>query len=366
MALAQRGSCLRPRYASLLALVTVTFFLSTPNVLAQQNNWSLEGCMAVLPNVPTPPSTPITASTQIIQSCVDTCANQNITYALLSGQTCACLSSDAVIRTLLAVNVAECNLKCDGELPCGNPVSGRYSVYNTGKGFGTGAGTSTSAPLPSSSPAVGSSTPQPPPQANGGTITTSGKVTAPSSRNVATIVASSISAAVVVACLVAFLCYRYRKRRSLHHLPRLEAGTTDGKAGGLIRSASKRSAKALKAGVVPATTTIETLQSGLNGAGIVVKGNGLNAILPRTPNMIYSVITAHNPISSDEIELRTDDVVAVQRHFEDGWGVGTNVSTGQVGVFPLGCLVSEDAWVEKGFALPSRAASAGSTTSLRP
>lgn len=75
--------------------------------------------------------------------------------------------------------------------------------------------------------------------------------------------------------------------------------------------------------------------------------------------MIYSVVTGHDPQADDEVRLKQDDVVAVQKHYNDGWGIGMNVSSGEAGVFPLGCLVSEDEWAKKGFQVPSRTESLG-------
>lgn len=64
-------------------------------------------------------------------------------------------------------------------------------------------------------------------------------------------------------------------------------------------------------------------------------------ILPRTPNLIYSVSLPFTPNRDDELALGKQHVVVLTEIYSDGWAIGTNVTTGATGVLPLVCLISE-------------------------
>ncbi|RKO97401.1 hypothetical protein CXG81DRAFT_18973 [Caulochytrium protostelioides] len=80
-------------------------------------------------------------------------------------------------------------------------------------------------------------------------------------------------------------------------------------------------------------------------------------LLPRTPNMIYSVVTPHSVTHDphgDMLRLREDDVVHVQSVYADGWAFGTSVTSGESGMFPLATLVGDDRYSGKNMVVPAR------------
>lgn len=52
-------------------------------------------------------------------------------------------------------------------------------------------------------------------------------------------------------------------------------------------------------------------------------------------NEALSAWADYEPQNSDEIALRKGEFVATQSHYWDGWAFGTNLMTGQQGIFPL-------------------------------
>lgn len=51
-------------------------------------------------------------------------------------------------------------------------------------------------------------------------------------------------------------------------------------------------------------------------------------------------IEAYNPVLDDEIRLAPGDIITIDEEFDDGWAVGRNESTGEIGAFPVACLVT--------------------------
>jgi hypothetical protein len=41
----------------------------------------------------------------------------------------------------------------------------------------------------------------------------------------------------------------------------------------------------------------------------------------------------------DEVRMDVGHLVEVHEIFDDGWALGTNLTTGQQGAFPMGCMV---------------------------
>ena len=60
--------------------------------------------------------------------------------------------------------------------------------------------------------------------------------------------------------------------------------------------------------------------------------------LEKTPNMIYTVMTGYIKRREDELELRYDDVVQVQRVMGE-WAYSANMKTGERGLHPLNCFL---------------------------
>ncbi|KAJ3272117.1 hypothetical protein HK104_004549 [Borealophlyctis nickersoniae] len=199
--------------------------------------------------------------------------------------------------------------------------------------------------------------------------------------NRAGLIGGLVAVGVVVLGVTAFVVRRYKKSKSLHALPRLDPAGNDktlagfhysiGADGARGRSSERLVGEGSGAGaaggaVAAGSKLARSLSRGRKRAGSASAGGPggsgsvssdaylLPGLLPRTPNMIYSVVTRHSPNRADEIPLHPDQVVAVRHHFADGWGVGTNVTTGATGAFPLGCLVSDDRWAKNGFTVPER------------
>lgn len=47
-------------------------------------------------------------------------------------------------------------------------------------------------------------------------------------------------------------------------------------------------------------------------------------------------------VSQDEIKVKPRDIIQIMEWFDDNWAAGTNISTGQTGVFPLSALVNDN------------------------
>ncbi|KAI8911674.1 hypothetical protein EDD86DRAFT_274694 [Gorgonomyces haynaldii] len=61
---------------------------------------------------------------------------------------------------------------------------------------------------------------------------------------------------------------------------------------------------------------------------------------PLEKDDVYTTIVVQEyvPTESDEMHLHPGDTVQVYQVFEDGWGIGRNISTGANGLFPVVCL----------------------------
>ncbi|KAI8831554.1 hypothetical protein BC829DRAFT_494497 [Chytridium lagenaria] len=71
-------------------------------------------------------------------------------------------------------------------------------------------------------------------------------------------------------------------------------------------------------------------------AGVSGAGAGAGADKHETK---YKVLHDYESNLPDEIELRAGDYVDVHATYDDGWGRGTNLSTGKTGVFPMQCFL---------------------------
>ncbi|ORY47504.1 hypothetical protein LY90DRAFT_508993 [Neocallimastix californiae] len=52
----------------------------------------------------------------------------------------------------------------------------------------------------------------------------------------------------------------------------------------------------------------------------------------------YEIIINYDQILNDEVSVKVGDVFEIERIFEDGWCVGTNLSTSKWGAIPVNCL----------------------------
>jgi hypothetical protein len=62
-------------------------------------------------------------------------------------------------------------------------------------------------------------------------------------------------------------------------------------------------------------------------------------IRPRKKDIVaFKVIQSHSPRLDDEIQLNMGDIVVLKEKFDDGWAIGTNITTNSEGNFPFNCL----------------------------
>lgn len=61
-------------------------------------------------------------------------------------------------------------------------------------------------------------------------------------------------------------------------------------------------------------------------------------LISKLDNEFHTVIHQYNPSQPDELSLRKNDIIVSTVAFDDGWGVGVNITTGQKGAFPLICV----------------------------
>ncbi|KAJ3169964.1 hypothetical protein HDU88_000606 [Geranomyces variabilis] len=54
------------------------------------------------------------------------------------------------------------------------------------------------------------------------------------------------------------------------------------------------------------------------------------------------VAEAYDAQLSDELTLVVGDIISIDEEYDDGWGLGRNESTGQIGAFPTSCLEALD------------------------
>ncbi|KAJ3091743.1 Leucine-zipper-like transcriptional regulator 1 [Quaeritorhiza haematococci] len=81
-----------------------------------------------------------------------------------------------------------------------------------------------------------------------------------------------------------------------------------------------------------------------------------------------TVIEPYKPAQNDEIELRVGDTIAISTIYSDGWAHGMNITTTQIGAFPIVCLEGMASEYHQGkqhpeFANPLDALSAGAYAS---
>ncbi|KAJ3089323.1 hypothetical protein HK102_006648 [Quaeritorhiza haematococci] len=344
---------LRPLNTSSLLLSGILLVVS---LLPAATAWTLEGCYTFFPEKPlpqiaqtaAPPNTTVSTVADCVTKCYPTTSTTPFTsFALIEGKICRCVSESSFKADFYAVNVVECLDKCSDGLPCGNINARRFSAYKFNQTDEATIGTST----PSTASPTSSSTSSPSSSiSRSGTATATPPVGTPniielpgrtpdndtfssgagmSTQTRAWIIVGSLVGAVILLALGAVIYNRVkRKKEPVHTLPRLSS-----------------SSAAVSAAAGAASGTGGTESSSL----FLIPG-----VLPRTPNMIYSVIRPFNPsatpstsTSTDEIKLQRDEVVNIREVFSDGWAVGTNVSTGESGIFPLGCLVSDQGWATK-------------------
>ncbi|KAJ3045062.1 hypothetical protein HDV00_011787 [Rhizophlyctis rosea] len=327
---------------------TVSLFLLATLVPLAQAQWSLLGCYGqIFGNNDWGTTVSVSGTPIKAFDCVSACTNNRASYVLIRGQECHCRDASEFSDNFVAVNPAECRIQCADGLPCGDTVSPRASVYNiTGTAlaspspFPTSSSTSTtltstsqSATASAAASSSASSTPH-----TGGSTTSVGSVggTTTSSVNRSALIGGLVGGLVALSLAAFLILNRWRKSRRLRATPHLEA----------------MSSKAFLGGAGGSAAAAQLL------AGDPQDPYLLPNVLPRTPNMIYSVVTPHAPPSSakDEIPLLPEEVVAVRGYFKDGWAVGTNVNTGATGAFPLGCLVGDEKFRKKSgaFTAPQR------------
>ncbi|KAJ3119822.1 Sorbin and SH3 domain-containing protein 2, partial [Physocladia obscura] len=87
------------------------------------------------------------------------------------------------------------------------------------------------------------------------------------------------------------------------------------------------------------TSSIFGSQNDSNGNIYSVYAESNNGTAKKDPNS-DRVVFNYVPERPDEISLTIGDEVILSQKFDDGWGIGRNISTGREGNFPLDCLAS--------------------------
>lgn len=268
------------------------------------HSYSLLGCFTpsdkdlTLP----PPMLSLSVGSLSVQTCAETCESQtNASLVLMQAAVCTCYTppGDSLSGTWDRVNPVECSQLCSNGLPCGETVHARYSVYQVD----ASTRNITLPPLPSgNATTTGSANPSGNP-----TIVTNADIGSGNGTDVKKILLIAGICLGILAFLVilAIGLYLFRKAQRSRKLPGPEW---------MLASSSY---------LIP-------------------------GLLPATPNNIYSVITPFMPLKPDEMVLKTDHVVTVRDSYADQWAFGHNVTTGERGLFPLMCLISDEKWLKAG------------------
>ena len=277
-----------------------------------------------------------------VQGCEDRCssstppADRNSTVFLMQVTDCFCYKFNWTLRAQDSlwsqVNPVECSVKCPADgLPCGEAVHKRYSMYTVGVG--------SSIVFPAIDATQNSTKPESTTSASPkGPQVTNANIGTGNGQDVYKILAVS---GIVLGC-IAFLVllgvfiYYIRKAKSLNKLPQPPV------AASLTPNLDDPKNK----------LPLPLLESERRSSLFLIP-----SVLPVTPNQIYSVVTPYMPYKKDEVRLKADHVVCLRQAYEDQWALGSNVTTGESGVFPLACLVSDESWLKAGIQFPPRTAS---------
>ncbi|KAG2198474.1 hypothetical protein INT47_004461, partial [Mucor saturninus] len=79
------------------------------------------------------------------------------------------------------------------------------------------------------------------------------------------------------------------------------------------------------------------LQPTANNSKLQITSDFSTTIIPPKEEF-YVVIHPYPSQLPDELELKTGDIICLAMHFDDGWALGFNVTTGLKGAFPLVCI----------------------------
>ncbi|KAI8851139.1 hypothetical protein BC829DRAFT_387431 [Chytridium lagenaria] len=93
-------------------------------------------------------------------------------------------------------------------------------------------------------------------------------------------------------------------------------------------------------------TAADVVKVVLQNEGVVSEAGALPPGYDKVVGSLHKVVLEYTPTFEDELYLNIDDEVVLNHLFEDGWGRGTNLTTGKNGVFPVMCI-SEKALSDK-------------------
>lgn len=79
------------------------------------------------------------------------------------------------------------------------------------------------------------------------------------------------------------------------------------------------------------------LQPTANNSKLKITSDFSTTIIPPKEEF-YVVIHPYPSQLADELELKIGDIICLAMHFDDGWALGFNVTTGLKGAFPLVCI----------------------------
>lgn len=225
--------------------------------------------------------------------------------AITGGSECFCLNRTTdFLNHFYVEDVAQCPNRCSDGLSCGGQINARFSIYALIKK--SDIKIEQSPTVKKNPPAIPS--PVVKNVADGAVDFTKGQEA----------LWFLIGGATIAVAVLSALLYVFLKRRGaqnkLQTLPRLQP-----------RGQTPTSARSHSSLILGSVDEIYLLPN----------------TLPATPNLIYNVVSRYISRNGDEINLNQDDVVAIKQSFKDRWALGTNISTGISGFFPMDCLVDK-------------------------
>ena len=231
------------------------------------------------------------AAVQTVQGCVDTCGVLSKGIAGLFGGICTCLTDESSIPRIFKNSTIECSGKCIDSLPCGSFPSNdeAFSLYilnpdeikvNSTRSRGVTR-----------------------PTAEAGTTDTVeyANIGAGDRSRIGWIVGISLAIVALFAAIALFIYWRKKRTES-----------------------QKK-------------TTLPRLETVVSDDIFLIPG-----LLPKTPNMIYSVLKPYNARYYGELTVMEGDMIIIKKWFRDEWAQGIVVSTSESGLFPLAILINED------------------------
>ncbi|KAI9100384.1 hypothetical protein DFS34DRAFT_702535 [Phlyctochytrium arcticum] len=138
----------------------------------------------------------------------------------------------------------------------------------------------------------------------------------------------------------------------VNNLPWIASGAALG-----AMSSSTSAAEPPKSDIEPGPNRLGTViradDADISASASVTPGNKFMAAARNTRQSVFGnaapresgffqlkVVEQYNAQLGDELDLFVGDVITIEEEFDDGWAVGRNEASGEVGAFPMSCLAS--------------------------